>query len=656
MPSPSPAQLEAGAPSSHPSSGQIPSSTPPPPHGHEHQHSEAHLAETAVVWDDRLRAWTSHDEEEELRRAREQEEEDREVERIPEEMRRVKEESVRRTREEFSRKRERGEGREGEGEKDEEETLSGPTPTISVEGSSSSSGGEKGYQPVDEAAGEQVGGRWGKKGGKKEKNNRPERIPTTVTLEGKEGREVIWLEFPEGDPENPFNWSKRKKWQTAIIACVFTLLVAYAGTAFAMGTPSMMEELGCPHEVATLGLSVFPLGFGLGPLFTAPLSEAYGRYPMYFISCLIYLVFFIPTAYGQNIQTVIIARFIAGVAASTGSTLVGGTMADLFLTHERGLPMSFFSISAFAGTGLGPAVSGYIELKVGWRWVQWVQMMAAGVLAVAIIFFTRETRGSVILSRRARKLRKQTGDMRYQCRSDAERASLTVLIKVSMTRPLYLLGTEAIVFFFSLWVGFAWGCLYLLVEAVPLIFGNVYGFNQGQVGLVFYSVVVASFIGFGASFYQDKLYRENVAKRGPEARLYASLIGGLVFPAGAFILAFSQGRGHWMGPVVGLTMVFSGVYTIYLAVFSYLADCYTIYASSALSGQSLCRNLMAFFFPLVTTYMYNDMGYQWASFLAGCIALLLSATPWVLFRYGPTIRAKSKFAKELARIQEEQKK
>jgi MFS family permease len=32
--------------------------------------------------------------------------------------------------------------------------------------------------------------------------------------------------------------------------------------------------------------------------------------------------------------------------------------------------MSFFSIAAFSGTGLGPAVSGYIELKVGWRWIQ----------------------------------------------------------------------------------------------------------------------------------------------------------------------------------------------------------------------------------------------------------------------------------------------
>lgn len=87
---------------------------------------------------------------------------------------------------------------------------------------------------------------------------------------------------------------------------------------------------------------------------------------------------------------------------------------------------------------------------------------------------------------------------------------------------------------------------------------------------------IAASFGLLGTLYQERLYRAHVAKRGPEARLYASLVGGLVFPAGAFILAFSQGRGHWMGPVVGLVLIFFGTYTIYVASFAYLADCYTI--------------------------------------------------------------------------------
>ncbi len=84
------------------------------------------------------------------------------------------------------------------------------------------------------------------------------------------------------------------------------------------------------------------------------------------------------------------------------------------------------------------------------------------------------------------------------------------------------------------------------------------------------------------------------------------------------------------------------------------ADCYQIYASSALSGQSLCRNLAGTAFPLFTRQMYNRLGYQWASFLAGCLGFALSVVPFILYAYGPKIRARSRFAKELAAMQGKQ--
>lgn len=154
-----------------------------------------------------------------------------------------------------------------------------------------------------------------------------------------------------------------------------------------------------------------------------------------------------------------------------------------------------------------------------------------------------------------------------------------------------LLCTEAVVASFSLYVAFAWGFMYLTLRAVPLVFTSDYGFSIGEVGLVFFTIVVGGLLGYLSNIYQERLYQRHVAKRGPEARLYAAMVGGIMFPFGVFIFAFASGRGHWMGPVVGLVMVFLGVFTIYLATFNYLADCYTIYASSALSGQSLCRNL-----------------------------------------------------------------
>ncbi|ORY75003.1 MFS general substrate transporter [Leucosporidium creatinivorum] len=476
--------------------------------------------------------------------------------------------------------------------------------------------------------------------------------PTKEEEQGK-GTEPIWIEWDgPNDPGNPFNWSSRRKWQTTLICSLFTLIVGFCGSAFSMGTDSLVAELGCSEELAVLALAIYSVGFGLAPLALAPFSEAYGRYPMYAVSSILYVIFFLPITLGKNITSVIVARLIGGLAASTGSTLVGGTVADLFVTADRGMPMSIFSLGTFVGFGIGPAIMGWVEQYLGWRWISWIQMAMGGAIFLALVLFTRETRGSVILSRRARKLRKETGDPRHQCRSDAERASLAVLIKVSMTRPIYLLFTEAIVACFSLWVGFGWSFMYLTLRAVPLVLKDSYSFTIGEIGLVFLVIPVGAFLGFFINLYQEKLYRKYKAQRGPEARLYLSLAGGLLFPAGILIFAFASGRGHWMGPVVGLVLVFVGVFTIYLATFNYLADSYTIYASSALSGQSFVRNIGGAAFPLFTSYMYKGMTYQWASFLAACLALLLAITPFVLFRYGPTIRARSRFAKELARLKE----
>jgi len=79
----------------------------------------------------------------------------------------------------------------------------------------------------------------------------------------------------------------------------------------------------------------------------------------------------------------------------------------------------------------------------------------------------------------------------------------------------------------------------------------------------------------------------------------------------------------------------------------YLADCYGSWASSALAGQSLLRNIMALVFPLFTTQMYARMTYRWANTLFGVVAVLMIPIPYVLFFYGPQIRAKSKIARHI---------
>ncbi|KAJ7466776.1 MFS general substrate transporter [Mycena galericulata] len=445
--------------------------------------------------------------------------------------------------------------------------------------------------------------------------------------------DVIYVDFEAGDKTNPANWSHRRKWLVTFVASYFTALTGATASAYSMGFPSMMRDLHCSEEQAALGTSMFCLGFALVPLLTSAFSEEFGRRPLYVVCTIVFTAMYVVQATASNIQTVIAARFICGAFGSTGATLVGGTVADVWEPAKRGVPMAIYSLFAVAGTGTGPIVAGWIEMAMGWRWIQWFHAVAGGLCILLTIAVLQETRTGVLLTRKAKKLRAETGDARYRARVEDERTGMRALLWVSATRPLVLLLTEPTVAVFSVWVAFAWGIMYSMFESILPVFQTLYGFNQGQVGTVFLGMTLGAFLGFATNLYQESLYRKHFPTLGPEARLFSACGAALVFPAGMFVYAWgAQARVHWIVPILGVM------------VFTYLADCYGQYASSALAGQSLLRNLMGTAFPLFTTPLYAALGYHWASSLFAFIALAMVPIPYVLMLYGPALRAKSRYA------------
>ncbi|TCD71762.1 hypothetical protein EIP91_003105 [Steccherinum ochraceum] len=469
-----------------------------------------------------------------------------------------------------------------------------------------------------------------------------------------EKEDVLYIEFEKGDPRNPLNFTRRRKWAITIPAVLFTFLSAATASTYGLGFDSMTRDLNCTRFQATVGLSTYALGFAVVPLVTASFSEEFGRQPLYLVSVFCFTLMHLMVALSKNIQTVQIARFLAGSFGSTGSTMVGGTISDIWLPYERGLPMAVFSVTALGGTGLGPVAAGWIEMNshLEWRWIQWIHMILTGLLALSIPIFMRETRAAVLLTRIARKTRKKTGDHRYRARVEDERASLKTLIYISCTRPIYLLFTEPVVASFSLWVGFAWGILYVLIESITPVFKGLHNFNVGETGTIFVTFFIGSLIGIASDRIQEKLYQKNFATRGPEARLYHAMFAGVLFPAAMFIYAWCTFPNvHWISLAIGIVLFIWALFAIYLTVFTYLADCYGPFASSALAGQSLCRNLAGMAFPLFTNQMYAAMTYKWANTLFALLAALMIPIPFILFKWGPKIRAKSKFASQVMQKQ-----
>lgn len=468
---------------------------------------------------------------------------------------------------------------------------------------------------------------------------------------------VIWVDFPAHDPEDPFNFSKTRKWCITILGVLFTAEVAATASAYVPGIPSMERDLDITnHQLSLLGIAIYPLGFALPPLVLAPLSEVFGRNPMYIVCHLCYTVLFVGLGFANNAATVIILRFLQGAFGSTGSTMVGGTISDIWNSKERGQPMALFATAAIFGTGIGPVWAGWVEqnTRLQWRWIQYIQAIYTGFILLLLLIFLRETRGSILLTRRAAKLRKTTGDPRYKARAELERSSLSVLIKNSLTRPLVFLIKEPIVTFFSLWIAFTWGFMYMLLSSIGLITAQ-HGFTPGQNGLVFLSIAGAGILGNVLNPIQEYLYRKNYARHGPEARLYLACVGAVFFPVGCFIYAWTSfPHVSIVGPIVGIVVTMTSVFHVYLCCFSYLADCYLTYASSALAAQSFARNVFGFIFPLFVEQFYHRLGYQWASTLSALLGAVLGVVPFILFFYGKKIRARSKISQALQKQHQEQ--
>jgi multidrug resistance protein len=122
---------------------------------------------------------------------------------------------------------------------------------------------------------------------------------------------------------------------------------------------------------------VYILGYAAGPLFIAPLSEMYGRAPIYHISNVFFLIFTIGCAVSNSLNMLIVFRLLAGVAGSTVITIGGGTFGDLFSAAERGPAMAIWAMGPLLGPIIGPVAGGFLAEAAGWRWVFWVITIAA---------------------------------------------------------------------------------------------------------------------------------------------------------------------------------------------------------------------------------------------------------------------------------------
>lgn len=464
------------------------------------------------------------------------------------------------------------------------------------------------------------------------------------------------------DKEDVITLPNYQKWGIVIIVSMTSLCVTCISSVWSLASAKIMKEFGISHEISSLGIALYIWGLGIGGIFLSPISEFHGRKVVYVSGLLLTICFEFLTAFCRNIGGMLFGRFAAGFFASAFMSVASGSFSDLFRNTDRNVDdpvdqdkelaraLVLYSVSPFIGPGLGPCILGAIANQdISFRWTFIVLIIWSSIMCIIVFFFIPETYEPELLKRKAKRIRKETGDTRYYAPIEITKITLYDSVLTSSKRPMLLIFRDQMTLALCFYTAFTLSIVYMFFVAFPYIFTTVYHFNPREVGMSFIGLIVGfALTSLSTPLIVERIRHRLIRKSGeetPELNLIALMIGVFIVPIGLFIMAWtSYSSIHWIVPIIGSGIYAGGTILVFSGIFSYQITAYRTYAASAMSTNSLVRSLLAGGFVLFGLQMYKGMGIHWATSLLAFFALVLIPVPFLFYKYGAAIRRRSSYA------------
>ena len=299
---------------------------------------------------------------------------------------------------------------------------------------------------------------------------------------------------------------------------------------------AISADLHVSSELVNLTMTTYMIFQGLAPTFMGDLADMTGRRPVYIICFVIYIAACIGIAVQDNYAALTILRCIQSSGSSGTIALAYGVVADVSTSSQRGTYMSLVSIGAMTGPALGPVLGGLLGQFLGWRSIFWFLTIIAGLyLIVSVIAFPETARnvvgdGSIPPPRwnmslmnwwETRKKRPTDHLQRTASTQDTHHAKEVLAKKRALKwpNPLKAIG---IIFekdsgILLLYNSLVYTAFYCVISSLPQLFGQIYHFNDLQIGL--------SFIPFGigcvcASLCNGRMLDHNYRRVAKQAGIH----------------------------------------------------------------------------------------------------------------------------------------
>ncbi|OOF91986.1 hypothetical protein ASPCADRAFT_134023 [Aspergillus carbonarius ITEM 5010] len=456
------------------------------------------------------------------------------------------------------------------------------------------------------------------------------------------------VQWDPDDPLNPQNWSTSYKWWVTFQLGMLALAGSLGSSITTSADDTIAKYIGVSSEVAVLDVSLYMVGFVLGPIIWAPISEVWGRRISILPAVFCLALFAIGTASSHNAPSIFLTRFFAGFFGSAPISNVTAALGDMWSKETRGTAISLYAIAVNGGPDLGPLISAAIMKNphLSWRWTEYTHAIWVFVTFLMAYFFLPELYPLVLLSRKAQHLRK-TQNPAYWHPHEHLHLSVHSIITKQLARPLRMLTTEPIVTAIAFYAAFVYAVMYLSLELFPIAFSSLRHWSPVPAALPFLALLVGVISSIGLNIYNQLRYnRVSAAANGapvPEARLPPIAFGSVVLVLGLFWFAWTASPPyHWILPVLAAFCIGVGYNCIFQQCLNFLIDVYRIYAASATAAVTFLRSLMAAGLPLAAKPMVRALGMGPAVSIVGAVAAVLVPVPFLFMRYGPALRRMSR--------------
>ncbi|KAF2175889.1 MFS general substrate transporter [Zopfia rhizophila CBS 207.26] len=373
-------------------------------------------------------------------------------------------------------------------------------------------------------------------------------------------------EHPCQDPLNPKNWPRGRKWRPLTAVSGFVLMSPLSTTIVAPSLDVIARELNITDTAQKpLVLSIFLLGFGIGPLFISPLSEIFGRTRVLQLFNAMYLAFNTSCGFAQTKDQLIVLRFLSGLFGSASVGRWYCTIGDMFNASERGKAIAVYSVAPLIGPTIGPIA----ELE--------------GVTNL----YTE-----------------------YKLSSKRE------VIRINMIRLLKLLVTHPVVQVLPLYQGHLYGNIYITYAYFPTLWTVRYHQQVSIASLNYLSLGIGTvFAAEITTHMNDQIYKFLIARDNDEDR--PEFRAPIMVPA-TVILA--------IGLILIFT---AAAYACTISNNTFIINTYGRYSASGLTAISILKCFTGFAFPLFSSHLWGDyqqlvydvLDYGWTNSMLGFIAL-----------------------------------